>query len=643
MIQGATLPKNCHEVAQQQSPGQSKASLTSLRAALGRERENRAAELKALCTAGPAPRPQTTDVGLDSMRPRQPASSTRRSLLGRWIRTNVTQGGGHYSLWLASALPWAMLCSHFVAWTRSNPREQRGTRLNSHNAHRKWLAGIPAAFAICAWLVALAPVAGQSVEVGLRKQLFIDDYIVASTEGTTRKLHQPVKHEGNPVISPPAPQPGKEELLLLGGSVIYDEEERLFKMWYEANNAKRTRAAMAYATSTDGINWDMPCFNTISYPEWDAPACNSGKNNFLWGETTIEMYTELVLSVLKDPHETDPARRYKMVYRKDDAGAGTGSVWTNVSPDGIHWTHETSSIIQDADSFHSALWDPGLGKYVVHSRFNRNNHPTLPPQRQVLQSESDDFVNWTTYGVILKPDERDPPDAQFYNMEWMPYEGVFVGFPAVFHTVSDRIDVQLAFSRDDRNWERAGDREVFIPNSQTPGDYDYGMIWNVLQHPVVVGDEIFIYYNGASGLHGAYWSGDPQGGVIGLAKLRLDGFVSIVDDAGPGPGTLTTKPLTTSGQSLVVNADAKSGSIQVEILDSAGVPVPGFGKADSDPITGDDVRHVVTWNGKCSLAALGGGPFSLKFHVEGAALYSFVFSGPGVGPSEATKRKSEIK
>jgi hypothetical protein len=467
------------------------------------------------------------------------------------------------------------------------------------------------------------------IGVGLRKQLFIDDHVVASTSGTKRQLHQPVKHPGNPIISPPAPQPGNEELLHLGGSVIYDQQENLFKMWYEANNASRTHAAVAYATSTDGINWDMPCFNKINYPEWDAPGCAPGQNNFVFDETVINFYAEMVVSVFKDEHETDAARRYKMVYRKDDIGAGTGSVWTAVSPDGIRWSGETGPIIQDADSFHSALWDPALGKYVVHSRFNRNNHPTLPPQRQVLQSESDDFRSWSTYGVILAPDAQDPPDTQFYNMEWMPYEDVFIGFPAVFHTESDRLDVQLAFSRDNRNWVRAGNREVFIPNSPKPGDYDYGMIWNVLQHPIVVDDEIFIYYNGAKGLHGAYWSGDPQGGVIGLAKLRLDGFVSIVDDTGPGPGTLTTKPLTTSGTSLVVNADASAGSIQVEVLDAAGAVVPGFGKADADPITGDDVRHVVTWNGDSSLANLPGGPFSLKFHVDGADLYSFVFSRPG--------------
>ncbi len=466
----------------------------------------------------------------------------------------------------------------------------------------------------------------KAIDVGTQKQLFIDDYVIGEMNNVSQELNQPVKYEGNPLFAPPESQPGAEELLLLGGSVMYDEAEGVFKIWYEANNATRSHAAMAYATSRDGINWDKPCMNTVSYPEWDEPGCSEGFNNFLFDETIINYYTEIVLCVFKDEHETNPLRRYKMIFRKDDIGAGTGSVWSAFSPDGLSWSRE-KSIIPDADSFHSVLWDPVLGKYVVHSRYNRNKHPTLPPQRQVLQSESDDFDHWSTYGVIMKPDELDPADTHFYNMEWMPYEGVFIGFISVFHTVADRLDVQLAFSRDDRNWVRAGNRDVFIPNSSTPGDYDYGMIWNILQHPVVVDNEIWIYYNGASGVHNAWWDKGPppavQGGVIALAKLRFDGFVSV--DASSA-GTLTTKNMTMDGNKLVVNADASGGSIRVEVLDTDGKPIDGFSKADADIITGDSIRHEVKWRGEYDLSKLKGKAIALKFYMERCKLYSFVFS-----------------
>ena len=110
------------------------------------------------------------------------------------------------------------------------------------------------------------------IDIGTRKQLFIDDYIVAEIKGLFRTLNQPVKYKGNPILKAPKPKPGGSELILLGGSVIYDEEEKLFKMWYEATLAQqRSHSAMAYATSKDGIHWDLPHQGRIAFPEWRDP------------------------------------------------------------------------------------------------------------------------------------------------------------------------------------------------------------------------------------------------------------------------------------------------------------------------------------------------------------------------------------
>ena len=354
--------------------------------------------------------------------------------------------------------------------------------------------------------------------------------------------------------------------------------------------------------------------------------------------------------MFKDPAAKTPDRKYKMIYRETLDGNYGGDfdtrflpsphgVYTAFSPDGVHWSGETGPIIPMADSFHSVLWDPKLARYVAHSRHKIyiTDATGRHSQRKVLQSESEDFIHWTRYGVIMEPDGEDPPqNRQFYNMEWMPYEGVFIGFLAVYHVApgpkrhkpyeawDDKIDMQLTFSRDNRHWIRAGNRQVFLPTSALPGDYDFGMIWNVLQHPIVVGDEIFIYYLGASGLHGSYYRKEVEGGVIALAKLRLDGFVSL--DVGSSLGTVTTRPMTTTGDKLIVNADARFGSIRVEVLEADGSPVKGFGKEDADPLTGDSVRHEVTWNGKGSMSRLRAAPFALRFHMDRAKLYSFVFN-----------------
>ena len=231
----------------------------------------------------------------------------------------------------------------------------------------------------------------------------------------------------------------------------------------------------------------------------------------------------------------------------------------------------------------------------------------------------------------MKADDQDPMSSrQFYNMEWMPYGDVYFGFISVYHVPGpgpwwDKVDVQLTFSRDGRTWQRAGDRQVFIPYGREPGAFDWAMVY-CFQHPIVVGDEIWFYYAGFSGLHWATQRQEWQGGAVGLAKLRLDGFVSM--DPG-GRGTLTTKPLRMSGDRLVVNANATYSSIRVEILGADGKPIEGFSVKEADPITGDSVRHTATWNSNASVNALEGKPIVLRFHLDRCKLYSFAFGRGG--------------
>jgi hypothetical protein len=65
----------------------------------------------------------------------------------------------------------------------------------------------------------------------------------------------------------------------------------------------------------------------------------------------------------------------------------------------------------------------------------------------------------------------------------------------------------------------------------------------------------------------------------------------------------------------------------VAILDEAGSPVPGYGKADCTVFKGDAIRHVVVWGDKSDVSKLAGKPLRLRFHLQSAKLYSFVFQG----------------
>lgn len=91
--------------------------------------------------------------------------------------------------------------------------------------------------------------------------------------------------------------------------------------------------------------------------------------------------------------------------------------------------------------------------------------------------------------------------------------------------------------------------------------------------------------------------------AIGLATLRLDGFVSL--SATGCPGTLTTKTLRLPGGSLFVNADVR-GELRAELLDSEGRVLAGYSAEDCVPIRTDGIRQMIRWDRAFRLDSLRG-------------------------------------
>ena len=81
--------------------------------------------------------------------------------------------------------------------------------------------------------------------------------------------------------------------------------------------------------------------------------------------------------------------------------------------------------------------------------------------------------------------------------------------------------------------------------------------------------------------------------MIGLATMRVDGFVSA--DADAGGGCVETRPLRLDGDQLYVNANAKGGRLAVEILDAKRKPLRGFEAKNARSIRSDKVRTKCGW------------------------------------------------
>ena len=109
-------------------------------------------------------------------------------------------------------------------------------------------------------------------------------------------------------------------------------------------------------------------------------------------------------------------------------------------------------------------------------------------------------------------------------------------------------------------------------------------------------------------------------GKIGLAKLPLDRF--ICQKAGDRVGTITTKPFELQGYELALNVDAKTGWVQIELLDEMGKLIPGFlGKCTG----ADELRLRPKWTSG-NLSSLKGRTVKLRFTLQNAKLYAFDFN-----------------
>jgi hypothetical protein len=476
------------------------------------------------------------------------------------------------------------------------------------------------------------------------KQLFIDDYVIGELKGAEKVLNQPKKHPKNPLLVRDKPWEVDEPDYT---TVMYDREEKVFKMWYTMHNPKRTPGTsdqiMAYATSKDGIRWTKPIVNKQDKTSIIRP---TGLPNFL------------APGIFKDPVARDPQKRYKMLFSASQDGTD-GGLSTNAaySPDGIHWTDEPANpVIPFNDTQSCPFWDARRGRYVALVRYG-------PPNSRICSMiESEDFIRWSPKITILWPAPTNtgvnskmdiPFNTVHYAMQAMQYEGVYIGFLWAYHGETirqipddklwkDKTNLQLAFSRngrtwmrtgrqgaipwremnDDRDWEKVTREAVFMPYGEHKKDWDWGAVGACHQPPIVVDDEIWIYYKGSTGRHWAKYHGDtyPKKKGVGLATLRLDGFVSINAE---NDGTMTTKAFVFVGDTLEVNANAAGGSITAEALDLEGKVIEGFSKEDCRPIVSDGIRHRLAWKGSDDCHLIQARPIRLRFHMEKAKLYSF--------------------
>ncbi|NUM53897.1 MAG: hypothetical protein HUU46_09665 [Candidatus Hydrogenedentes bacterium] len=424
------------------------------------------------------------------------------------------------------------------------------------------------------------------IRVGRVKQLFVDDAVIESMENVSRTMYTATKHPKNPLMVASASwETGG--IWFLPYDVIRETPEGALRVWYGVYPKAGSKLTYTcVAESRDGIEWTRPTFGLFEVN-------GSKDNNIVWQGRAVKPNF--------DPRDPDPARRYKAMTRSD-------AFTPLFSPDGIHWTEWSGPVISqayDATSFH---WDPIGEKWIASCKIFRDG------KRARGYAESRDYVNWSDTYFMLAADELDQPQDETYAMRIFRYESVYIGLLKIYHVATDRCDIQLAFSRNGRQWQRPF-RTPFLANGDEPGTHDYGNL-DEAGEPIRIGDELRFYYAGRSLLHNE----EPRdsNGSLNAATLRLDGFVSL--DAA-SDGVITSKPVLFEGKTLYMNADAKEGSIRVELLGGDGQSVRGY--AQSEVITGDAVRMPVRWANSGAAVELPREPVRIRFSLSKACLFSY--------------------
>jgi len=454
--------------------------------------------------------------------------------------------------------------------------------------------------------VGLATESQEKAIKGQIKHLLLDSRIIDNVQNAKLTLGQVKKHPANPLFGEDKPWEARFDNLY--ANVIYDEEEKIYKCWYNPfivdysargmtpeqrekpyKPPRNREQGLCYAISKDGIKWEKPELGIVEFD-------GSKENNIVW-RTRLGNWGH-GSGIFKDPMDLDPARRYKAIFKGDVISVST-------SADGIHWEKILPCPQANAggDSHNNAFWAPTLGKYVGITRTNTDYG------RLVSRIESEDFIKWSKAEVVLKGVNK---NLQTYAMPVFFHAGVYLGLVAIHDQKADHVWTELTWSPDTVQWNRICPGTPLIANSKEEMAYDWGCVY-AAACPIFFDDEIRIYYGGNDGYHYGW-----RNGFFCLATLRPDGFAGYEPICTENDAIVTTRPIIFQGKDLYISADIPTGaSVKVIVKDEQGNKI-----VDSKYIKKTVTDGKVEWAKNKDLQ---GKRVRLEFVINNAKIYSFKF------------------
>jgi hypothetical protein len=424
-------------------------------------------------------------------------------------------------------------------------------------------------------------------DIGSRRELFVDRFLIDRLENAQLKLHAP---------QPAAPMTQPADNMEYG-TVIRDGD--LFRLYtrdgrgakFDGDASEVTR----YCESHDGIHWTKP---ELGLFEIDG----SRRNNVILHEPP---FCHNFCPFLDSRPGVPPEQRFKALAGTVKTGlvafvSADGIRWNKLRPEPvITWTREYAF-----DSQNVSFWSESEGCYVCCFR-----HFLDQKLRSICRTTSQDFVNWTE----PQPMRPNFPGEHLYTSLTHPYfraPHIYIATPTRFHPArGESTDILFMTARGGNAFDRTF-REAFIRPGLDPARWGNRSNYAALNVVQTGREEMSIYVT-----------------PFRRFTLRLDGFASV--HASADPGEVVTHPLRFSGNRLVINySTSAGGAVQVELQTADGRAVPGFTLSDCRPIVGDAIEHRVVWGegaGNGDLSSLAGQPVRLRFVMTDADLFALQF------------------
>jgi hypothetical protein len=464
------------------------------------------------------------------------------------------------------------------------------------------------------------------IDIGTRRELFVDGHLVARMAGTQLKLHPPCPRGVALWFDEPWARPSAGY-----GTVLLDGDTyRLYyrKTFGEILSDDGSDQVTCVAESGDGITWHKPSVGLYE-------VAGTRDNNVIWAGLGPTSHN-FAPFVDRRPGVSS-AERYKAL-----AGTQTTGLLGFVSADGIHWRQLREepllpSVPDDHryDSQNVAFWSEHEGCYLCYYRIWQDK------VRSIARAVSDDFVHWSPGEVM---EFGDTPLEHLYINQTHPYyraPHIYIALAVRFmpgrKVLSDEEGRQYSVGsyRGVGYWQdcseavlltsRGGNRydRTFMEGLVRPGldrrnwvsRSNYPAL-GVVPTPAKDGrQEMSLYV--------MRHNQQPTSHLERLV-LRVDGFASL--NAAYGGGEIVSVPLRFEGRELEINyATGAAGHVRVELQDASGVPIDGYRLEDVDLLIGDETERVVSWQGLKDVSMLAGRAVRLRMQLKDADVYSFWF------------------